>query len=116
MNNNYNDYYLYPKQPTSARDVQIMSQQRNPIIETDKNIEKSLNENIKQTQLLNHVIEMTNRNAEATSNLVIQTKLNQESANKQFKTSLFVSIVAGLFAAGSFILALLPYIINFTKH
>lgn len=116
MNNNYNDYYLYPKQPTSARDVQIMSQQRNPIIETDKNIEKSLNENIKQTQLLNNVIEMTNRNAEAISNLANQAKLNQEATNKQFKISLFVSIVVGLFAAGSFILTLLPYIINYTKH
>lgn len=109
MNNNYNDYYLYPKQPTSARDVQIMNQQRNPIIETDKNIEKSLNENIKQTQLLNNVIEMTNRNAGAISNLANQTKLNQEATNKQFKTSLFVSIVAGLFAAGSFILALIKF-------
>ncbi|GEM_PF-5115787 len=112
MNNNYNDCYLYPKQPTSARDVQIMSQQRNPIIETDKNIEKSLNENIKQTQLLNNVIEMTNRNAEAISNLANQTKLNQEATNKQFKTSLFVFIVVGLFAAGSFVLALIQLLLK----
>lgn len=112
MNNNYNDYYLYPKQPTSARDVQIMSQQRNPIIETDKNIEKSLNENIKQTQSLNNVIEMTNRNTEAISNLANQTKLNQEATNKQFKTSLFVSIAVGLFAAGSFILALIQLLLK----
>jgi len=112
MNNNYNDYYLYPKQPTSARDVQNMSQQRNPIIETDKNIEKSLNENIKQTQLLNNVIEMTNRNAEAISNLANQTKLNQEATNKQFKTSLFVFIIVGLFAAGSFILALIQLLLK----
>ena len=116
MNNNYNDYYLYPKQPTSAHDVQIMNQQRNPIIETDRNIEKSLNENIKQTQLLNHIIDMANKNAEAISNLTNQTKLNQEAADKQFKTSLIVSIVVGLFAAGSFILALMPYIINFIKY
>ena len=116
MNNNYNDYYLYPKQPTSACDVLTMNQQRNPIIETDRNIEKSLNENIKQTQLLNHIIDMANKNAEAISNLTNQTKLNQEAADKQFKTSLIVSIVGGLFAAGSFILALMPYIINFIKH
>lgn len=116
MNNNYNDYYLYPKQPTSACDVLTMNQQRNPIIETDRNIEKSLNENIKQTQQLNHIIDVTSKNVEAISNLTNQTKLNQEATNKQFKTSLFVSIVVGLFAAGSFILELLPYIINFTKH
>lgn len=116
MYNNYNDYYLYPKQPTSAHDAHVMSKQRNPIIETDKNIEKSLNENIKQTQLLNHVIEITHKNAKAINNLVYQSKLNQESADRQFKTSLMVSVIVGLFAAGSFILTLLPYIINFTKH
>ena len=107
MNRNYNDCYLYPKQPTSARDVYVMSQQRNPIIETDRNIEKSLNENIKQTQQLNHIIDMTNKNAEAISNLTNQTKLNHEAADKQFKISLIVSIVVGLFAAGSFILTLI---------
>ena len=112
MNRNYNDYYLYPKQPTSARDVHVMSQQRNPIIETDRNIEKSLNENIKQTQQLNHIIDMTNKNAEAISNLTNQTKLNQEAADKQFKTSLIVSIVVGLFAAGSFILTLIQLLLK----
>jgi len=109
MDNNYNDYYLYPKQPTSARDVQVMSQQRNPIIESDKNIEKSLNENIKQTQLLNNVLEITNRNAVAINNLANQMYLNQEATNKQFKISLIVSIVVGLFAAGSFVLALIKF-------
>ena len=55
---------------------------------------------------------MTNRNAEAISNLANQTKLNQEATNKQFKTSLFVSIAVGLFAVGSFILALIQLLLK----
>ena len=105
----YNNAFLYPRQPTSAKDVYEMDKQRNPIIETDKNIEKSLSENIKQTQLLNNVLEITNRNAMAIDNLANQIYLSQETTNKQFKISLIVSIVVGLFAAGSFILALIKF-------
>ncbi len=37
---NYNEAYLYPKHPCSARELFRMIQQRNPIIETDKNVEE----------------------------------------------------------------------------
>lgn len=50
QNYNYNSTFLYPKQPTSAYEVAEMAKQRNPIIETDKNIERCLVENKYQTQ------------------------------------------------------------------
>ncbi len=105
--NNYNENFLYPKQPTSAHEVYVMSKQRNPIIETDKNIEKLFNVNNKQTQLLSNVIDITNKNAIAINNLAKQMQSSQEITDKQFKISLIVSIVTGLFAAGSFILTLI---------
>ena len=52
QNYNYNSAFLYPKQPTSAHEVAEMAKQRNPIIETDKNIERCLVENQYQTQTL----------------------------------------------------------------
>ena len=52
-NNNYNPAFLYSKQPTSAYEVAEMAKQRNPIIETDKNMEKCLVESKQQTQVLN---------------------------------------------------------------
>lgn len=108
----YNNSFLYPRQPVSARDILEMSQQRNPIIETDRNMEKSLNENIKQTQILNSVLDITNKNASIISNLANQIQLSQEVANKQFKISLAVSIIVGLFAAGSFVLALIQLLLK----
>lgn len=105
--NNYNKKFLYHKQSTSAHEVYVMSKQRNPIIETDKNIEKLFNENNKQTQLLSNVIDMTNKNAIAINNLAKQMQLSQEITDKLFKTSLIVSVVTELFAAGSFILTLI---------
>lgn len=75
---NYNEAYLYPKHPCSARELSRMIQQRNPIIETDKNVEE----------------------------LIILMRENQKVTNKQFKIALIVSIIAALFAAGSFVIAL----------
>lgn len=50
QNYNYNSAFLYLKQPTFAHEVAEMEKQRNPIIETDKNIERCLVENQYQTQ------------------------------------------------------------------
>lgn len=110
---NYNERFLYPRRPNSARNIYEMSKQRNPIIETDKNMAKSLNENIKQTQLLNNVLEATHKNAIEINNLANLVCSNQEANNKQFKISLIVSIIVGLFAAGSFVLALISLFLNF---
>lgn len=74
---NYNNIHLHPA--CSARELCRISQQRNPVIETDKNVEK----------------------------LTTLTEKNQKIADKQFKIALIVSIFAALFAAGSFIMALL---------
>lgn len=104
---NYNSLFLYPKQPTSAYEVAEMAKQRNPVIETDKNLEKCLNENKYQTRVLNQTQEIINENAEIIKQLSSQVKTIQEASNKQYKTTLIVSIVTGLFAAGSFILALI---------
>lgn len=107
QNYNYNSAFLYPKQPTSAYEVAKMAKQRNPIIETDKNIEKCLVENKHQSQILNETQTILNKNAEIVKQLSRQVKLMEESSNKQYEIGLIVSIVTGLFAAGSFILALI---------
>lgn len=104
---NYNSAFLYPKQPTSAREVAEMAKQRNPIIETDKNIEKCLVENKYQTQALNETQKIINENVAIVNQLSQQVKSMEESSNKQYKIGLIVSIVTGIFAAGSFILALI---------
>lgn len=107
QNYNYNPAYLYPQQPNSARAGLEMEKQRNPIIETDKNIERCLVENKYQTQTLNETQKIINENAEIVKQLSQQVKSMEESSNKQYKIGLIVSIVTGLFAAGSFILALI---------
>ncbi|MCM1010040.1 MAG: hypothetical protein NC390_04055 [Fusobacterium sp.] len=107
QNYNYNQAFLYPKQPTSAREVREMAKQRNPIIETDKNIEKCLVEGKYQTQLLNDTQKIINENAEIVKQLSLQIKSIEDSSNKQYKTALIISIITGLFAAGSFVLALI---------
>lgn len=107
QNYNYNSAFLYSKQPTSAHEVAEMVRQRNPIIETDKNIERCLVENKFQTQTLNETQKILNENAEIVKQLSQQVKSMEESSNKQYKIGLIVSIVTGLFAAGSFILALI---------
>ena len=107
MNNNYNPTFLYPKQPTSAHEVAEMSKQRNPIIETDKNMEKCFVESKEQTQILNKTQYIVERNAKTIEELTQQVKIIQESSNKQYKTTLIVSIVTGIFGAGSFILELI---------
>jgi len=107
QNYNYNSAFLYPKQPTSAHEVAEMAKQRNPIIETDKNMEKCLVESKQQTQVLNKTQNIIKENAKTIEELTQQVKTIQESSNKQYKTTLKVSIVTGLFAAGSFILALI---------
>ncbi len=107
QNYNYNSAFLYPKQPTSAHEVAEMAKQRNPIIETDKNMEKCLIESKQQTQVLNKTQNIIEQNAQTIEELTQQVKTIQESSNKQYKTTLIVSIVTGLFAAGSFILALI---------
>ena len=84
-----------------------MNKQRNPIIETDKNIERCLVENQYQTQTLNETQKILNENAEIVKQLSQQVKSMEKSSNKQYKIGLIVSIVTGLFAAGSFILALI---------
>lgn len=107
QNYNYNPAFLYPKQPTSAHEVAEMAKQRNPIIETDKNMEKCLVESKQQTQVLNKAQYIIEENAKTIEELTRQVKTIQDSSNKQYKTTLIVSIVTGLFAAGSFILALI---------
>ena len=104
---NYNPIFLYPKQPTSAYEGAEMEKQRNPIIETDKNIEKCLVENKYQTQALNETHKIINENAKIVKQLSQQVKSMEESSNTQYKTGLIISIITGLFAAGSFILALI---------
>lgn len=84
-----------------------MEKQRNPIIETDKNIERCLVENQYQTQTLNETQKILNENSEIVKQLSQQVKSMEKSSNKQYKIGLIVSIVTGLFAAGSFILALI---------
>ena len=109
MNQNYNcnSAFSYLKQPTSAREVDEMAKQRNPIIETDKNIKKCLIENKYQNQVLSKTQKIINENAEIVKQLSSQVKSMEKSSNKQCKTGLIVSIVTGIFAAGSFILALI---------
>lgn len=109
MNNNYNPAFLYPKQPTSAHEVAEMAKQRNPIIETDKNMEKCLVESKQQTQVLNKTQYIIEENAKTIEELTQQVKTIQDSSNKQYNTTLFVSIVTGIFAASSFILALIEF-------
>lgn len=107
QNYNYNSAFLCPKEPTSARKGAEMAKQRNPIIETDKNMEKCLVENKRQTQVLNKTQYIIEENAKTIEELTRQVKTIQDSSNKQYKTTLIVSVVTGLFAAGSFILALI---------
>lgn len=107
QNYNYNSAFLYPKQPTSAHEVAEMAKQRNPIIETDKNMEKCLVESKQQTQVLNKTQYIIEENTKTIEELTQQVKTIQDSSNKQYKTTLIVSIVTGLFAASSFILALI---------
>lgn len=107
QNYNYNSAFLYPKQPTSAHEVAEMAKQRNPIIETDKNMEKCLVESKQQTQVLNKTQYIIEENAKTIEELTKQVKTIQDSSSTQYKTTLIVSIVTGLFAAGSFILALI---------
>ncbi|MBR1425018.1 hypothetical protein IJ579_05605 [bacterium] len=102
--------YFRQKEPTSAHEVYLMSKQRNPIVETDKNMEKSLHENIKQTSLLNethNINKETSKIVQSLSNIISE---NNRTAEKQFKITLIISIITGLFAAGSFLLALLQLI------
>lgn len=106
QNYNYNPAFLYSKQPTSAREIAEIEKQRNPIIETDKNMEKCLVESKQQTQVLNKTQYIIEENAKTIEELTQQVKTIQDSSNKQYKTTLIVSIVTGIFAAGSFILAL----------
>lgn len=103
---NYNEAYLYPKHPCSAQELYRMSQQRNPIIETDKNVERHLIESKAHTAILNQTMKLAKENANSINRLIILTEENQKVADKQFKITLIVSIIAALFAAGSFIVAL----------
>ena len=41
MNNNEYGMWFYPKEPTSARELEYMRKMRNPYIETDKNTFKT---------------------------------------------------------------------------
>ncbi len=107
QNYNYNFSFLYPKQPTSAHEIAEMEKQRNPIIETDQNIEKCRVENQYQTQTLNETQKILNENAKIAKQLSQQVKSMEESSNKQYKIGLIVSVITGLFAAGSFLLALI---------
>lgn len=104
---NYNLAFLQSKQPTSAREVAQMAKQRNPIIEANKNMEKCLVESKQQTQVLNNTKDIIKENAKTIEELTQQVTTIQKSSNKQHKTTLIVSIVTGLFAAGSFILSLI---------
>ena len=106
MNYNYGFY----KEPTNAHEAYLMSKQRNPIVETDKNMEKSLHENIKQTSLLNethNINKETSKIVQSLSNIISE---NNKTAEKQFKITLIISAITCLFAAGSFILTLLQLI------
>lgn len=107
MNKNYNPAFLYPKQPASAYEVAEIAKQRDPIIETDKNMEKCLVESKQQTKVLNKTQYIIEENAKTIEELTQQVKTIQDSSNKQYKTTLIVSIITGIFAAGSFILALI---------
>ena len=107
--NNYdvNGDFMFHKQPTSANDVARMQKTRNPIIETDKNTENLVNISKQQTNILNTNAQINKENAETIRHLANQIEEMHKSANKQYKTSLIVSILAGTFAFGSFLLALI---------
>ena len=81
--NNYNIYgnFMNNSQISSARQMVMRQNTRNPIIETDKNIEI----------LVNHIKEI------------------QICTNKQFKISLMVAISAVILAFGSFVLSLIQF-------
>lgn len=102
-----NNRYEFHKEPTNAQEAYLMSKQRNPIIETDINMEKSLKENIKQTNLLNETHNINKETSKNVENLSRMLYENNKNAEKQFKITLIISIITGLFAAGSFILTLL---------
>ena len=102
----YGDFMFY-KQPTSANDVARMQKTRNPIIQTDKNTESLVNISKQQTNILNTNAQINKENAETIKHLANQIEEMQKSADKQYRTSLLVSILAGIFAFGSFILALI---------
>ena len=79
----------------------------NPQLQCAKNIEKSLRENIKQTNLLNETHNLNKETSKIVENLSRMLYENNKNSEKQFKITLVISIVTGLFAAGSFILTLL---------
>ena len=72
-------------------------------------MEKCLVESKQQTQVLNKTQYIIEENAKTIEELTQQVKTIQDSSNKQYKTTLFVSIVTGIFAASSFILALIEF-------
>ena len=102
--------YFNQKEPTSANEVYLMSKQRNPIVEADKNMEKSLYENIKQTSFLNETHNINKETSKIVQNLSNIISQNNKVSEKQFKITLIISITTGLFAAGSFLLALFQLI------
>ena len=107
-----NDYDVYGNfintgQISSARQLATRQKARNPIIETDKNTENLVNISKQQTNILNANAQITKENAKTIKYLANQIEEMQKTADKQYRTSLLVSILAGIFAFGSFILALI---------
>ena len=84
--NNYEIYgeYTLPRHPSSAQEFLRMLKSRNPIIETDKNIEC----------------------------LVYQIQAMQIESNKQHNITLAVSICCALFAGLTFVLALIQFFVT----
>lgn len=107
-----NDYDIYGNfintgQISSARQLATRQKERNPIIETDKNTENLVNISKQQTNILNTNAQINKENSETIRHLANQIEEMHKSANEQYKTSLIVSILAGTFAFGSFLLALI---------
>ena len=84
---NFNEYGLwaYPKEPTSARELEYMRKMRNPYIETDKN---------------------TFKTSEIVSQMLIESRCSEKKSDRQFIISLIISVSTLLFAAASFFVAL----------
>ena len=81
MNNNEYGLWAYPKEPTSARELEYMSKMKNPHIEIDKN---------------------TFKTSEIVAQMLIESRRSEKKADRQFIISLLISVATLLFSAAAY--------------
>lgn len=111
---NYNAYgdFRFPRRSNSAQDIVRMRKIRNPYIETDRNTEHLVLMNREQTNILNQTVQIDKENFETVKILLNQIKENKVSADKQFKFSAVIALLAAPFIS-VLIQKLLNYVLWF---